>query len=254
MARDKIKIRVSAFILLMLENDCQVFNFINGNDTPNKNAFLNKLIPNLVEFKKYRRQRVQEVLRDEYNHANAEEIYSAVNTIIDEVYFSDAELDYHTETLWIRPHNDCVAVFNEIEDVETAITALDLSSYIRSILNEYARLPQYKRGQLVFKKEFDLFFQAGTESRIINFYYKGEKYKLCFYTHMYGYVMDQINYIIGFDINRKQIRAFNIAYIENPYLIKQKYKISSCLEEKLADFTNNYEYQDDNIVNYEGDI
>lgn len=253
MIKDKIKIRISSFALVILENDCQAFNFINRNNDPNKNALLNKLIPNLVEFKKNRRQKIEEVLKS-YNHNYAEEIYNAVNMVIDEVYFADEELNDKSETLWIRPHNDCVKVFDEINENETLITALDFSSYLRALINEYARLPQFKREQLLFHNELDLYHYAIREKRIIHFGYKKERYRIYVYVDMYGYAYDQANYLIGYDTKRNQIRSFDICYIENAYLIKQKFKTNEELENALQEYLNDYDYSDNNIVDYKGGI
>lgn len=99
---DKIKIKVSSFVANILENDAYRFGFMK-NKKSNKNALLNKLIPTLVEVRKARRKEIEEVLKNEYNRADSENIYNAVNTVIDRVYFNGEELNVLEEYIWIRP-------------------------------------------------------------------------------------------------------------------------------------------------------
>ena len=61
---DKIKIKVSAFVANILNNDAHRFGFVK-NGKSNKNALLNKLIPALVELRKTRRSEVKELLKYE---------------------------------------------------------------------------------------------------------------------------------------------------------------------------------------------
>ena len=135
---DKIKVKLSSFVSNILENDALRFGFIK-NDKSNKNALLNKLIPTLVEVRKARRNEIEYVLKEEYRREDTENIYNAVNTVIDKVYFNDAELNVLDEYIWIRPSKETLATYDEIETSETLITAQDVSVYIRGLLNEYSR-------------------------------------------------------------------------------------------------------------------
>ena len=140
---DKIKIKVSAFVADILEIDALCFKFTK-NGKSNKNGLLNKLIPTLVEARKERRNQIENILKVEYNRADSENIYNAVNTVIDRVYFNDENLGELGESIWIRPSRESISVFDEIETSEILITAQELSVYIRGLLNEYCMLPLYK--------------------------------------------------------------------------------------------------------------
>ena len=110
---DKIKVKISSFVANILENDALRFGFIK-NDKSNKNALLNKLIPTLVEVRKARRNEIEYVLKEEYRREDTENIYNAVNTVIDKVYFSDAELNVLDEYIWIRPSKETMSTYDEI--------------------------------------------------------------------------------------------------------------------------------------------
>ena len=57
---EKIKIRISKFLRHEIEECDYDFYFIKQDDEPNLNAFLNKLIPNLLKLKKLRREKIYE--------------------------------------------------------------------------------------------------------------------------------------------------------------------------------------------------
>lgn len=240
---DKIKVKISSFVANILENDALRFGFIK-NDKSNKNALLNKLIPTLVEVRKARRNEIEYVLKEEYGREDTENIYNAVNTIIDKVYFSDAELNVLDEYIWIRPAKETMATYDEIETSETLITAQDLSVYIRGLLNEYSRLPQYKREMLVFDKELDIFSDACYTRNIVHFRDKetNKRYKAFAYNYYYGYLYDQTNYCIIYDINENKIKSVPLSNIQDIYTIKQKYKSSENLIELLQEYTDNCDF------------
>ena len=66
MALTKTKIRLSSFVLLIIDNDCQAFGFISKDNSPNRNGFLNKVIPNLVDLRKKRREEIEKTLKDDF--------------------------------------------------------------------------------------------------------------------------------------------------------------------------------------------
>ncbi|MBQ1244673.1 MAG: hypothetical protein IIX94_02890 [Clostridia bacterium] len=114
---DKIKVKVSSFVANILENDALRFGFTKNNKS-NKNALLNKLIPTLLEVRKARRNEIEDILKNEYNRKDSENIYNAVNTVIDRVYFNDAELNALEEYIWIRPSKEALLAFDETAGVE----------------------------------------------------------------------------------------------------------------------------------------
>ncbi len=247
---DKIKIRVSPFVSNIIENDALCFGFTK-NEKSNKNALLNKLIPTLLATKKAKREAIEKKLKFEYNRMDAENIYNAVNMVIDQVYFNDGELNDLTEEIWIRPSKNAMSTFNEIENSEIKITAQELSVYIRGLLNEYCRLPAYKREQLIFDQELDVFYDASISGQILHFTDKetGEQYKVLAAHTYYGYTSDQTNVCIVFDIKNNQIKALPLYKIQDPYTIKQKFKPSKSLLNQLQTYVDSNDFE--KIINVE---
>lgn len=246
---DKIKIKVSSFVANILENDALRYGFTK-NGKSNKNALLNKLIPVLVEVRKARRSEIERILKDEYNRKDSEKIYNAVNTVIDRVYFNDARLSFLEEYIWIRPSKDAATAFDEIETSETQITAQEVPVYIRGLLNEYSRLPQYKREALAFDKELDIFSEACDTEQILHFYNSetGERYKAFAFNYYYGYLYNQTNYCIIYDIKDKKIKSVPLNRIRDIYTIKQKYKPSDNLLNQIQEYAESWRFREEIYV------
>ncbi|MBQ9728465.1 MAG: hypothetical protein IJV85_02600 [Clostridia bacterium] len=252
---DKIKIKVSSFVANILENDALRFGFLK-NEKSNKNALLNKLIPTLVEVRKARRNEIEYILKSEYNREDSENIYSAVNTVIDRVYFEDEELNVLEEYIWIRPSKETIPTYDEIETSETIITAQEIPVYIRGLLNEYSQLPQYKREILTFNRELGVFADACETRQILHFRDKetSERYKAFAFGYYYGYLYDQTNYCIIYDINNKTIKAIPLYQIQDIYTIKQKYKPSERLIEQLQSYTDNCDFEEEISVGVDENV
>lgn len=241
---DKIKIKVSSFVANILENDALRFGFVK-NEKSNKNALLNKLIPTLVEVRKTRRNEIERILKNEYCREDAENVYNAVNTVIDKVYFNDAELNRLDEYVWIRPSKKSMKTYDEIMTSETNITAQELSVYIRGLLNEYSRFPQYKREMLVFDEELDVFDSACYSRNIIHFRDRGTEkmYNSFAFNYYYGYLYDQTNYCVIYDMGDNKIKSVPLHKIKDIYMIKQKYKPNEKLLELLQEYTDNCNFE-----------
>lgn len=247
-----IKLSVSGFVLRILQNDAERFGFLNKGKEPNLNGLLNKLIPNLLFLRKARREEIYRVLKDDFGREDTETIYDCVNTVIDQVYFSDAELQILDEVIWFRPSTKQNAIFDEIEQSETKITGQTTTEYIRGLLNEYSRFPQYKRETIAFDSELYDFALACETSRIFHATVNGKSIRVFAFHYVYGLTYDQSNYLIGYDMTNKVIGAIPLCMIRDSYLVERKYKPSEKIIELLQEYYENEEY--DKIVSYKEDI
>lgn len=242
MISDKIKIKVSSFVADIIVNDCFCFGFTKNDNSPNINAFLNKLIPTLVAIRKQRREEIRNILTNEYARKDGENIYDCVNTVIDKVYFCDEELDNLEEYIWIRPTQQNLVCFDEIEESELSITAQEMAVYIRGLLNEYSRFPQYKREAITFDKELDDFYMASLSQHILHFKCGGEKYKVFAAFYKYGYLYNQVNYLVFYDLKNKRIRALPLHAISETYMIQKRYKPSENLINLLQQYSDDCDF------------
>ena len=185
-----IKLSVSDFVLRILQNDAEKFGFLKKEEKPNLNGLLNKLIPNLLYFRKVRRNEIHRILSEDFARNDTEAVYECVNTVIDQVYFSDTELQILDEVIWFRPSTKQNVVFDEIEQSETKITGQTTTEYIRGLLNEYARFPQYKRETIAFDNELYDFARACETGRIFHATVNGKSIRMFAFHYVYGFTYD----------------------------------------------------------------
>ncbi len=247
-----VKLYLSDFVFQILQNDALNYEFVKKDNEPNINALLNKLIPNLVYCRKLRREETHNVLENDFARKDAEKIYECVNAVIDKIYFSDEELECLEEVVWFRPSEKKRALFDEIADSETKITMQSTSVYIRGLLNEYARLPQYKREQILFDDDFRNFSEACETSRIFHARVNGKSIRMFAFHYIYEYTYIQENYLIGYDLTNKIIGAIPLYKIRDSYLVERKYKPSESLINTLQKYYEEKEY--DTVVSFEEEL
>ena len=247
-----IKLSVSDFVLRILQNDAEKFCFLKKEKEPNLNGLLNKLIPNLLYFRKVRRDEIHRILTENFARNDTEAIYECVNTVIDQVYFSDAELQILDDVIWFRPSTKQNAVFDEIEQSETKITGQTTTEYLRGLLNEYSRFPQYKRETIVFYDELYDFAEASETGKIFYATVNGQSIRMFAFHYVYGFTYDQSNYLLGYDLTNKIIGAVPLCMIRDSYVVDRKYKPSKKLIDLLQQYYENEEY--DKVISYEEDL
>ena len=250
---EKFKIRISLFLRQTLELDAIDYNFVKTDGKPNLNSFLNKLIPNLLKLKKIRRKRIFSSVANVFgipnnDMAGAEKLIYELNAIYDEVYFSDAELNELSEVVWIRPTKDNIAIFDEIQDSETQITGLDMSSYLRTLLNEFARFPKYKKEQIVFLDECAITLRARNHANILKFRYEGDLRRAYVFGCVYDYLNEQGNYILCLDLTLNIICRYQVCEMEALHILDRKYRPSSKITGLCQKYVNEALWIDDYVL------
>lgn len=253
MLDEKFKIRISGFLRQVLELDAVAFNFVDSKGEGNLGGFLNKLIPVLMKRKKLRREEILEYAKNELHwpkmkEIDIEQIALGLNSIFDKVYFSDGELSDLSQILWIRPSKANLAIFDEILDSETEITGLRPSAYIRTILNEYCRLPKYIREQIVFDDECSLALQAMDSGKILKFRYHDIPQKVYVFGCIYEYLLEQGNYLLCYDVEKNMICSYQISEIRNLHLLQKVFVPNKQLKELFQQYTDMGMWLNDEII------
>ncbi|MBR2970478.1 MAG: hypothetical protein IKC48_01600 [Clostridia bacterium] len=168
------------------------------------------------------------------------------------MYFSDAELQDLEEVIWFRPSTKQNAVFDEIEQSETKITGQTTTEYIRGLLNEYSRLPQYEREALAFDEELYNYAEACETGKIFHATVNGKSIRMFAFHYVYGFTYDQSNYLLGYDLTNRVIGAIPLCMIRDSYVVERKYKPSNKLVELLQQYYENEEY--DTVISYEEEL
>ncbi|MEG2541111.1 MAG: hypothetical protein RSB59_05025 [Clostridia bacterium] len=246
MIEEKIKLRITDYIARVLYNDCFAFNFVRDKESANVNKFINKLIPNLVSQRKKRRDIIHNTLSEALEYAtdlkSQERLSRYMDTIFDKIYFADEEYRMLTEEIWIRPNKENIVVFDEIIESELAICQMDISAYLRSLLNEYAKLSQHQRELLLFSEEIELVNQSIATDRLINFKYENQKCSMVAINFYSEYLYDQSNYIIGYDTKTQKLKSIKLYKMQDLYILAKKQHLDDSVYATFHKIAENFEF------------
>lgn len=256
MSKDLYRIDISNFILNIIENDAQNFKFIKKDNTSNISGYLNRLFPNMLKIRKLRRETMENELNSIFaleNKAVMNRTKKYLSTVLDKVYFTNEESEDLDEEIWVRVKKHLIPIFDEIDEEEKMIAQLTTSELLRSFLNEYCRLPQYKREQIIFYDELNIIFDVMRTDKVINLEYNEKKYSVIVNDHIIKYLNEQANYISCYDIINDQYLYCNLTYIKKVY---KSNKIFECTEEMTCKFqyvVDNKNYLKEFIVEFRGE-
>jgi len=250
MLSDKIRIRVTPFIFHVLQYDADRFYIYKNDESPNMNLMLNILIPNLLKLKISRRNDICDALRDKLKMDYSNEIESIASEIMEKTLLKENYLGYLDNDIWIRPSKAVQTDFDKIENDELPLTKMDLSSYIRSLLNEYVNLPENVREKIFYSHEIDILNKCINGEYLIHFKYENDKYLFYVYNYFVGYFVDQAIYVVGFDVEKEQIRSFPLKEIYNLFASSKKYNAKRELVEKLKKYALKYNFKKNNIIDF----
>ncbi len=257
MIADKLRVRISNFVETILFNDTQAFGFVKANESSNTNGFLNKLIPNLLEVRKERRELIHNNISTALEFSDdklTERMRSYMDTIIDDIYFSDSYLNELNASIWIRPIKSTMAKFDEIIEYETYITQQDTTTCVRNMLNEYAMLPQFKREKIAFREELAMIEVSHLEDRGLGIEYKGEKLSIVVLEVITGYTYDQNNYILCLDLGNRVIKALLLHKIGRIYLTEEYFEFDKVVYDRLEEIKRKQTFTSEETFAIEEDI
>lgn len=240
MYQDSFKIRISHFAYMVLDYDAGIYGFIHKNEESNINGLINKLIPILLEKRKERRNLIHDTLDEalefRFDEKKSDKLRSYLDAIMDKTYFAGEEYDSdRSEEIWIRPSQKNAEIFDEIKDSETEICQLNRSDYLRSLLNEYVRLPQFRREQILFSQELNKLIDSIYNDNVCSFKYDDDKYKAVILLHWFEPFETHNNYIFFYDINHDLIKVALLHEIHDVYLREKTRRIDEITLKKLQD-------------------
>lgn len=240
MYQSPFKIKISHFCQMILDYDAGIYGFIHKNEESNINGLINKLIPILLEKRKERRTLIHDTLDEalefRFDENKSDKLRSYIDSIMDKTYFSGEEYDSDlSEEIWIRPSQNNAEIFDEINDSETEICQLNRSDYLRGWLNEYVRLPQFRREQTLFSKELTKLIDSIHNDHLCSFKYDGEKYKAVILLHWFEPIETHDNYIFFYDINHDLIKVALLHEIYDVYLREKTIRVDETTLDALWD-------------------
>ncbi|MEG1608878.1 MAG: hypothetical protein RR348_03345, partial [Clostridia bacterium] len=202
--------------------------------------------PNLVKQRKKRREIIHDTLSEALEFAtdlqSQERLSHYIDTIFDKIYFADEQYRMLADQIWIRPNKENLIIFDEIVESELSICQMDISAYLRSLLNEYVKLPQHQRELLLFAGEIEIVFQSIETDRILNFKYENKKCSLVAINCYSEYLYDQSNYVIGYDTKTKKLKSIKLYKMQDLYILSKKQHLDDAVYATFREIAENFEF------------
>lgn len=152
----RVSVRLSEYVYRSLTDDMREFSFDNNKKMYNKNAFLNKLLPNLIIYRDSKRDRLSRYIKDNFECCIVpqyrDKVLFSIDGIFDFIYFDDFYETYHTEVLHFRFNKENIPILQKVCK-ELNETGMKKTAYLRNLLNEYVSMSVYMRQRLLYMKE-----------------------------------------------------------------------------------------------------
>lgn len=221
--QEKIKVNLSYNVYNLLQKDMEDFKYQIKDGTPNKNAFYNTIVKNMVEIHKKESEIVREKLSDILNnHIKSNKVFNEVLESIEALYnyrIEDKTNRSHGYYISFRPSKKIEYIYDEIEQYELKDNTI--SNYFRNLFNDYARLPQDERERIIFKDELKTVEQAIKNNKILNI--KLNNYNMELMPYVIVRTNDELyNYVIGGLKKGETFRLVSLHLYKCTNMIKSK--------------------------------
>lgn len=236
---------VSEIIYNIIVNDSIYFNFIkNGN--ANISGFLNALIPNLALYR--------ETLHSDFlkNNQNDKEITKLIERNIYNIYLKTFDLtDDSKHNIQLRINKENKEAFMNIQDIYLAKYDMTFSTYIKSLLYEYASRPLFQREMLFILKSKKELLKAIKQSKFINIRFNNNSRHKVLAVDIAVSPSTNENYIFGFSEN-KDMLIVKLSSICNIISTNEKLTLSDEDYENISNLE--YDFFNNRIQELKGDI
>lgn len=196
-------------------------NFIKKNGQSNENEFFNKMLPNMLAFRAYKKGFLRDYLNKNIKESISESMQDKILDFLaesfDYLYFDESEYecdDVINLRFDVSNENLYAELFVRLDEI-----GIKRSSYLRNLIHEYLNQSEYQRERICFNEEFEkltdaisaeLITQVNTKTNSIilfpvalEYSVKNEHWFLLYfpennYTKLYSVPLYQISNVLHF--------------------------------------------------------
>lgn len=241
---EKIKVNLSYNSYSSIFKDIGLFNF------QKINHFLNCLCENYYNILHDRKSNIIKYLQTVLNEYIKEEnkiinMADTLNAFLNTTY-NDDNYNYHHYDLYIRPTNATRKLFDYIFLNE--LNNISLSVFIRNLINEYLKLVQFQREQIVHLKTYNNLNIAISNGRITVLTLENKNIYFAPFKHSIN-GSDTFNYFIGKNLQNDKIESYKLSDIKSITIINEKHDFTNKEIEEMSDFIDSgIEFASENII------
>lgn len=218
----------------VIYSDCIYFGFIKNN-RPNISGFLNHIIHHLSY---YREDLHNDFLKKNNNNS---ELALIIERNIYDTYLKTFDIanDSYAKA-YFRINKEHLDTFINIVDNHLPKYQMDFTTYIKTLLLEYAIKPQYQREYFAIYNYSKLIVQGINNSQFVKVRTsEDKKFEIlpCFVN--YDLIQNQL-YLFGFTKNKEDIVIIKYSQIKSVVLLEDKMEIDETDFDKLIEVGNNF--------------
>ena len=172
-------IRIPNFLKKILVAELPKRNFLKLDGQGNENEFLNKMLPNMLAYRAYKKGFLREYLDQNIkaciNEGMQEKILDFLAESFDYLYFDESEYE-NDDKINLR-----FDVKNELLYAELFVRldniGIKRSSYIRNLIHEYCTQSEYQKERICFNEEYLELKKALDNNLVVQFTYENKTVK-----------------------------------------------------------------------------
>ena len=221
---ETLPIRISDFTDRQLQAEVAKRGFLTPNGKGNENGFLNKMLPNMLKYREYKKGHLREYLERTVKHtlnsAMQEKILDFLAESFDYCYFDQKEY-FLESTINIRfdvkNANLYAELFSRLED-----NGIKKSAYIRNLIAEYCRLPEHEKDRICFEQEFLALDEACAEGLVLQLKYNNQRYTLIAQALEFSFQSEHWHFIATDYTEYSKLYSIPLYKIQDVLLLKNK--------------------------------
>ena len=169
-------LRVPGLLARLVPSEVSKRNFIKKNGLGNENEFFNKMLPNMLAYRAYKKGFLREYLDKNIKTSIAEGMQEKILDFLaesfDYLYFDESEyecddiinirFDVKNEDLYAK-------LFSRLDSI-----GIKRSAYLRNLIHEYFNQSEYQKERICFNEEYNKLTEAIENEFILQFNVAGE--------------------------------------------------------------------------------
>ena len=169
-------IRVPSSLTRLIAAEVSKRNFFKHNGQGNENEFLNKMLPNMLAYRAYKKGLLREYLdknvKTSINEGMQEKILDFLAESFDYLYFDEREYecdDVINLRFDVKNEHLYAELFVRLDNI-----GIKRSAYLRNLIHEYFTQSEYQKERICFNEEYNRLSRAMSDELIFQFTYNGQ--------------------------------------------------------------------------------
>lgn len=254
--QNTITIRMPSIMTNLISAEVAKRNFFNKDGQINVNEFLNKMLPNMLAYREYKKISLRDFLDKKIKacitERMQEKILDFLSESFDYFYFDEGEYacnDVINLRFSVSNEKLYSNLFIRLDNI-----SIKRSTYIRNLINEYLNLSEHQKERICFDEEFIALANAINDSSYVQFLNKGVPITAIPFALEYSVKQEHWYLLYLNETNIDALYSTRLYNISKVLCLREsELSIPKELIEKIKGIIERGEYAESNKINF-GDV